>query len=322
MNRFPSLNTYLAYMLFMVSASLPPSLLHADPLDEAAAMVACPKCGLIIAAVAIPDGFVAVGERGLIVRGTTGNWQQAPVPSRRMLTAITKTADGSLVAVGHDALILASTGPEVAWTVVRASPELDAPLLDVWIAGDGKGLAVGAYGMGLTTENHGRDWAPREIDPDEPHFYAIREAPHGTLFIAGEFGTVLRSRDSGKSWTKLNAGWDGTFFGFRARDDGRLLLYGLEGTLLESTDDGETWRHLESSVFSALYDAVFLPNGQAVIVGADGTVLIESPTGSFGRVDRASREAITAVLATGPDSVLLFGQGGIDHLTLSPDGRE
>ena len=280
-------------------------------------MVVCPECGLITAAIAIPGGFVAVGERGLIVHGTAGNWQQAPAPSRRMLTGVTETGGGNLVAVGHDALILANREPGAAWTVVRASPELDAPLLDIWIAGNGRGLAVGAYGMALATENHGLDWSPREIDPDEPHFYAIREAPDGTLFIAGEFGTVLRSRDDGATWTRLDAGWDGTFFGFRARDDGRLLLYGLEGTLLESYDGGETWHHLASGVFSALYDAVFLPDGQAVVVGADGTILIESPTGSFERVDRASREAITAVLATGLDSVLLFGERGIDHLTLT-----
>ncbi len=307
----------LALVLFLVAASTAPSLLCAEPLDEAAAMVVCPECGLITAAIAIPGGFVAVGERGLIVHGTAGNWQQAPAPSRRMLTGVTGTGGGNLVAVGHDALIMANREPGAAWTVVRASQELDAPLLDIWIAGNGRGLAVGAYGMALATENHGLDWSPREIDPDEPHFYAIREAPDGTLFIAGEFGTVLRSRDDGATWTRLDAGWDGTFFGFRARDDGRLLLYGLEGTLLESYDGGETWHHLASGVFSALYDAVFLPDGQAVVVGADGTILIESPTGSFERVNRASREAITAVLATGPDSVLLFGERGIAHLTLT-----
>ena len=307
----------LALVLFLVAASTAPSLLCAEPLDEAAAMVVCPECGLITAAIEIPGGFVAVGERGLIVHGTAGNWQQAPAPSRRMLTGVTGTGGSSLVAIGHDALILASREPGAAWTVVRARPELDTPLLDIWITGDGRGLAVGAYGMALATENHGHDWSPREIDPDEPHFYAIREAPDGTLFIVGEFGTVLRSRDRGETWTRLDTGWDGTFFGFRARDDGRLLLYGLEGTLLESHDGGETWHHLASGVFSALYDAVFLPDGQAVVVGADGTILIESPTGSFKRVNRASREAITAVLATGPDSVLLFGEGGIDHLTLT-----
>ena len=77
---------YLALVLFLVAGSTAPSLPRAEPLDEAATMVACPECGLLTAAVTIPDGFVAVGERGLIIRGTAGNWHQAPAPSRRMLT--------------------------------------------------------------------------------------------------------------------------------------------------------------------------------------------------------------------------------------------
>ncbi len=312
-NRPPAL--YLALAVFLVSGSMSPSLLRADLLDEAAVVMACPECGLLTSAIAIPNGIVAIGERGLIVHGTAGNWQQAPVPSRRMLTAVTRTRSGGLIAVGHDALILVSPGPKAAWTIVHTNPDLDMPLLDVWIAGDGRGLAVGAYGMAMVTKNHGRDWSPRQIDPNEAHFYAIREAPDGTLFIAGEFGTVLRSRDRGESWARLEAGWDGTFFGLRARDDGRLLLYGLEGRILESNDNSETWRHLASGVFSALYDGVFLPNGRAVIAGAEGTVLLELPTG-FERIDRANRKAITTVLATGPASLLLSGEGGIAHLTL------
>ena len=43
---------------------------------------------------------------------------------------------------------------------MRSSPELDAPLLDIWISDNGKGFAVGAYGLMLATENHGQDWDP------------------------------------------------------------------------------------------------------------------------------------------------------------------
>ena len=306
-------------MLLPVLAVAAPSLPRAEPLDEAAPMLACPECGPITAAVATLGGIVAVGERGLIVRGADGGgWRQVPSPVRRMLTAVTGTVGGRLVAVGHDALVLSSAGPGSAWTVVRKSPELDAPLLDIWIAGNGKGFAVGAYGLALTTENHGRDWTRRRIDPKEPHFYAIREAPNGALFIVGEFGTVLRSRDGGGSWARMAAGWDGTFFGLRAGHAGRLLIYGLEGALLESRDGGETWRRLESDVSAALYDAAFLPDGRAVVVGADGTVLVESGAGGFGRIARPPREAVAAVLATGPASVLLFGEGGVDRLILPP----
>lgn len=250
-----------ALALLLLSAGTVPSLSCAEPLDEAAPGLACPECSQITDAIAIPDGIVAVGEHGLIVRGTlNGNWKQVQAPVRRMLTAVTRTAGGHLVAVGHDALVLTNAGPNAVWTVVQASPELDMPLLDIWIARDGRGFAVGAYGLVLATEDYGRSWSHRQIDPEESHFYAIREAPDGKLFIAGEFGTVFRSRDRGESWTRLDIGWDGTFFGFRAGRAGRLLLYGLEGTILESRDGGEIWQHLESGVSASLYDAVFLPD--------------------------------------------------------------
>ena len=117
-----------------------------------------------------------------------------------MLTAVTRTAHGHHIAVGHDVLVLASADPETGWKVSMCARELDLPLLDIWIADDGTGLAVGAYGLALATQDHGRSWSHRLIDPQESHLYAIREAPDGTLFIAGEFGTVFRSRDRGLRW--------------------------------------------------------------------------------------------------------------------------
>ena len=276
---------------------------------------------MINAAVAVGDGVVAVGARGLVVQGQGAGWRQALVPVRRMLTAVAAPDAGRrLVAVGHDALVLESPDGGATWAVVRANPEWDRPLLDLWIGPDGRGLAVGAYGLVLASEDGGRFWSRREIVPGDPHLYAVRAAADGTLFVAGEFGTVLRSGDGGASWTPLDASYDGTFFGLRAGEGGRLLLYGLRGTLRESRDGGETWRHLDSGVADSLYDAVFLPGGLAVVVGAGGTVLVESPDGTFARVPRGARDAIAAVLATGRWSVLLFGEAGIERLTL-PSAR-
>ena len=48
-------------------------------------------------------------------------------------------------------------------------------------------------------------------------------------------------------------------------------------------------------------------------------MLVESAAGGFGRIARPRREALAAVLATGPDSVLLFGEGGVDRLACRPE---
>lgn len=284
-----------------------------------APVLACPECSLITDAIAVPQGMVAVGERGLIAyRAPDGDWNQVPVPVRRMLTAVTRTGAGHLVAVGHDATILTNTGARANWTVLRVNPQRDMPLLDVWMTEDGSGFAVGAYGLVLATKDHGLSWARQQVDPREFHFYSIRETPDGALFIAGEFGTVFRSRNRGISWARLDTGWDGTFFGLGISRSGRILLCGLEGAVLESRDGGQAWRSLDSSVSTSLYDIAFLPDDRAVIAGADGTVLVESTPGRFERIVRAHRGAITAIVVTGPDSVLLFGEGGMHRLALQP----
>ena len=309
----------LALALVLISAATASSLPRAEPLNERAPLLACPACGQINAAVRTQDGILAVGARGLIVHGTSsgGQWQQIRGPVRRMLTAITGTREGHLVAIGHDALILSSPAAGTGWAVVNADPELDTPLLDLWIGQDGRGLAVGAYGLALLTTDYGRSWSRHEIDLQETHFYSIDEAPDGNLFVCGEFGTVLKSYNRGKDWIRLDINWDGTFFGCKSGPAGRVLLYGLEGALLESPDGGKSWRHLETGVSVSLYDAAFLPDHRAIIAGADGIVLLETTAGKFERIPRNHSEPILEILVTSPDTALLFGEGGIQPLDLS-----
>ena len=308
----------LALALLLISAANP--VCRADPLNESAPDLACPDCNQINAATSTGNGIVAVGAHGLIAHSASGHrWQQLPGPVRRMLTAVTGTREGGLVAAGHDALILHSPGTGKSWAVVHADPALDAPLLDLWVGGDGRGLAVGAYGLVLLTEDHGRSWSRHEIDPRKPHFYAIEETPGGSLFVCGEFGTVLRSRDRGRNWTRLNVGWDGTFFGCRSGPQERMLLYGLEGVILESHDDGRTWLRRKTGISASLYAADSLPDARLLVAGANGTVLLETPAGTFERIPRAQRESITEILVISQNTVLLFGEGGIQRLEL-PSG--
>ena len=128
---------------------------------------------------------------------------------------------------------------------------------------------------------------------------------------------MLKSHDRGQSWDRLDVGWDGTFFGCQSGHARRVLLYGLEGALLESLNGGETWQHLETGISTSLYDAAFLPDNRAIIAGADGIVLLETPAGKFERIHHAHSESILEILVISPNSVLLFGEGGIQALDLS-----
>ena len=131
------------------------------------------------------------------------------------------------------------------------------------------GIAVGAYGAYLTTNDGGRHWtaAKFEVPParpathdgektsgaDEPppDYHLNRIVGVGNrLYIAAEGGQLYRSDNRGASWRALPSPYEGSFFGLvPIRGDG-LLAFGLRGHLYRSADAGETWTQLESHTTS------------------------------------------------------------------------
>ncbi len=290
----------------------------ADPLDEPAPALGVPDKALLLAIAQLgSDEVIAVGERGLVVRrAADGSWDQIPMPVRRALTAVASARDGRVIVVGHDALVLGSSDLNT-WEVLWSEPELDAPFLDLWLGDDGRGFAVGAYGLALETRDAGRTWVRRDdIDPTESHLYAVREAAGGTLFIVGEFGTILRSRDRGATWVSLTADTDATFFGLRPGPSGRLLLYGLTGRLYESFDEGESWRRIDMVTSAPLYDTQFLEDGRVAIVGGNGTLLVESSGGVFNPVPVGHRGAVAAIHEMESGSALIVGERGARQIEI------
>lgn len=292
----------------------------ADPLNEPAALLAHTQFHPLYSAVHTPSGVLAAGSRGVILRKQNNEWLQVGSPVRRTLTGMTELGDGNVLVVGHDALILSGSATGNNWQVIYSDPEFDAPLFDIWVGSEGFGLSVGAYGLALATEDFGQTWEQRTIDLDEPHFNAIHQTAEGTLFIAGEFGTVLRSRDLGVNWERLDVDYDATFFGIESDTQGRLILFGIRGRVSVSSDLGDSWSHLDIDTKSSIFDAVFLEDGRAVLAGFNGTLLIESSAGSnfFQILPNFYGGTFTKILIISPDTLLLFGSGGIYTQQIPP----
>lgn len=119
---------------------------------------------LILDIVRAGERFVAVGERGHVVYSRDGrNWQQAEsVPVSATLTSVT-FAGGSLWAVGHDATIIHSRDLGNTWNLQHFEPEWERPLLDVHFYNARQGLAVGAYGLLMRTNDAGDNWETIDI---------------------------------------------------------------------------------------------------------------------------------------------------------------
>lgn len=215
-----------------------------------------------------------------------------------------------------------------------------APLLDVLFLDENRGIAVGAYSLFLETSDGGATWNERQIladaapvataaapgekwtfsreelkieDESEPHFNAIARTSDGSLLIAGERGSLLRSRDNGANWQRMKLPYDGSMFGAIGFEGQRAIVFGLRGHAFETDNLGDTWRELPTATELSLLGGVRLAGGGVALVGANGLVLVRrSATEPLraGAIDPAG--ALAAVLPIeGGSAFLVAGENGV-----------
>jgi photosystem II stability/assembly factor-like uncharacterized protein len=267
------------------------------------------------------DRLVAVGQWGHVVlsddRGET--WRQAQfVPRRTTLTAVHFADAKHGWAVGHDAVVLHSEDGGETWEVQYEAPELESPLLSIWVGESGRGLAVGAFSLMLETDDGGKQWtrgaAPGGEDTDR-HLNAVFRGPADTLWIAAESGHVYRSRDDGRSWAALAPPYSGSFWNGLELPGGAVLVFGLRGHAFRSDDVGATWSRVETGTDKSLTGGVVLGPERVVLVGLGGVVLSSHDGGNtFALRTRPHRRSLTAVAAGPPGELVLFGEEGVEHI--------
>ena len=192
---------------------------------------------------------------------------------------------------------------------------MTSPMLSVWFANARDGYALGAYGVFLRTRDGGETWvmdSNRLDNPDKYHLYDIVRSSAGTLLVAGEAGTLLRSLDDGNSWQRVEAIYPGSFFGAVAASDGSLLTFGLRGNVFRSADEGESWAQVDTGDQRTLMCGTASDNGAVVLAGSAGVVLRSADDGaSFSVVPTEGGKVYSGVTAAPDGGLLLVGFGGI-----------
>lgn len=221
------------------------------------------------------------------------------------------------------------TAEDIRWALDEALFALDeavlavdegmtTPLLKVWFDGD-LGYVLGAYNVFLQTSDGGATWAAhnnRLDNPNKYHLYGITRSSGGTLLVAGEAGTLLRSLDNGDTWQRIESPYPGSFFGTVAAADGSLLIYGLRGNVFRSSDDGASWSAVNTGDSRTLMCGTASDDGTVVLAGSAGAVLYSRDSGaSFGVLPTNGNRVYSDVLVTADDRILLVGFGGVSFLT-------
>ena len=291
-------------MLAVTLAALLPTLASAAPV--AANM-------LLLDAAIVGDAVVAVGERGTILRSFdhATTWTAATAPASTTLTGVS-FADGRRGwAVGHDALILSTNDGAATWAKQWQGENLSDSFLDVLALDENRVLAVGAYGLFCATNDAGKTWTRRKVIADDYHLNRISRGPTGTLYLAGEHGTLLRSTDAGVQWAPIPTPYDGSFYGILPLGQRTLLAYGLRGRAYRSTDDGKTWAAVLTGKTALLATAIERRDKSIVIGGQIRALLVSSDAGeTFAAQNFGTSTGIAELIELPNGELLTLGEAG------------
>jgi len=273
---------------------------------------------LLLDGAVVGADILAVGERGAILgspdQGRT--WLARPSPTQTTLTGIAFAPEGRRGwAVGHDALILTTQDGGRTWSRQWQGGNLTDSLLDVIALDANRVIAVGAFGLYLETNDGGATWQQRRLLEEDYHLNRITRGPTGTLYLAGEHGTLLRSRDAGATWDGIHSPYDGSFYGILPLGDTTLLAYGLRGRVYLSTDDGDTWEQVPNEQRNLMLTALAVGPARVIAAGqARAFVAVDLAERTVQPAYIEMQTAVAELLLLPDGSLLCLGEAGVTLL--------
>jgi len=285
--------------------------------------LAAPPDHLLLLDGAVTGGaIVAVGERGVIFRSADSghSWSTSTSPTAATLTGIVFAPDGRHGwAVGHDAIILATTDGGRSWSKQWQDSNLENSFLDVCTIDAAHVIAVGAYGLFVETHDGGRSWVKRTILDGDMHLNRLTRGPTGTLYLAGERGTLLRSRDAGATWVHIESPYDGSFYGILPLDAHTLIAHGLRGRIFRSENDGDTWAPVPLDEPLLVATAARTRDGTLILAGQPRGLWRSRGGGrTFARWTPGFDDAVAELVVAPDGAVIALGEDGATRLAPAP----
>ncbi len=211
-------------------------------------------------------------------------------------------------AVGDDGLFLRSANYGVSWT------RLDSGTRGVINAVDrspnGKMYGTSNAGIVYTSTNDGITWRRDSINVVGARFLDIDFDNNGFGLLSTYDNKVLRTLDSGKTWTAHTVGASGVLILGIAVDGSNALACGSGGKMYLTTNQGNTWTLKTSNTTDILYD-VDLEGTRGIGCGEQGSIVYSTNGGAtwtkatsgtsarFQRVGFAGTSAVAIAVAQG-----------------------
>ena len=248
------------------------------------------------------SSFVLVGNSGLIARSRDGgvSWYAdifADLKNLSVTTLIRNDKTGVYVAAGLGGVIAVSHQlglsalPTENWQIVR--PGIDLYIRDaVHIPRSNQFLAVGQLGGVWLSEDDANSWRLIEVDypvkSQPPHLRDIViDDNTGALIAAGPAASIIRSEDSGKTWSSVFRGEFSKGEAFTQvlhdkKNNHYFIAEVIYGNIYRSADVGKTWEpiaQVQKNGHRLWHGAISEPLGLMLLAGQNGGVAVGKNNG-------------------------------------------
>jgi|LWDU01.1.fsa_nt_gi photosystem II stability/assembly factor-like uncharacterized protein len=188
-------------------------------------------------------------------------------------------------------------------------------LFDIEFQGE-TGLAVGSYGLILTSSDGGLTWMVGKPLGDAT-LTSVAMSSERAIAV-GQSGIIFVSDDSGKSWQKTESGVEDRFMSVALAPSGESVAVGGFGLILKSLDWGHTWNRiqLDWETITAdgyephLYDIEMISPTRFLISGEFGLVLSSDNAGGSWEVRHRGDASLFSMSFPTPDLGFAVGQDG------------
>jgi photosystem II stability/assembly factor-like uncharacterized protein len=295
--------------------------------------------------------LVAVGEHGVIIYSDDNGqtWRQAVVPVSISITCVAfatplvgwaagdygvvlHTQDGGatwqtqITGVDVNQLIMAAatrfvtsdpnntaalTAARRANIFMAAGP--DKPFLSILPITAQRAFVFGAYRMAVLTNDGGKSWADWSLHVGDPISHNIYDATRigGSIYLAGEVGSVFRSDDQGATFPALTPPTQSTLFGILGAGNA-VLTFGVAGGIFRSTDGGNDWTQINTAASADLTAGTVLKSGLVVVVSESGWVYVSADNGAtFHAAAKNEGMGLFNVTQAANGDVVFVGDGGV-----------
>ena len=235
----------------------------------------------------------AAGYYGTILKTKDGgkNWTHISLPNTDLIRRIQFLDKDSGWLVTHRGRIMSSKDGGTTWKI-RYSVDNQINLRNIKFLDDSVGWAVGHEGTILYTNDGGETWANQSLSNftgrDLPRLNGLTVLSENSAMLAGEFGVIAETLDSGRTWTIISPPDIKATFTEIEQVGNSILAVGLDGVVVQIQSDqidmlslpkggkSERVKLLNSGVNKHFFDIAANKNGQGIVIGLANILTIEN----------------------------------------------